>query len=245
MLAYLKKIYGGSRSDFFDLARSALANEQKMFVITANPETFMTAQRNEIFHDVVMSNEALIVPDGIGVVKAMRQVNLPVKERIPGVELSRYLLEEAAKLHKSVCFFGAKQEVLDALTAKCKEKYPTLCITGAFHGYFKDRDAIFDQIVQQEPDLVLVALGIPEQEMLIYRRLRDFHKGVFIGVGGSFDVLSGMKKRAPKIFIKLNLEWLYRIVKEPKRLKRFFESNVKFFSAVRKEYREECRHAKN
>lgn len=245
MLAYLKKIYGGSRNDFFDLARTALVNEQKMFVITANPETFMTAQKNEPFHTVVMSGDALIVPDGIGVVKAMRQVNLPVTERIPGVELSRYLLEEAARLHKSVCFFGAKQEVLDALVAKCREKYPTLCITGAFHGYFKDRDAVFDQIAKQEPDLVLVALGIPEQEILISRRLGDFHKGIFIGVGGTFDVLSGMKKRAPKIFIKLNLEWLYRIIKEPKRLKRFFESNVKFFSVVRKEYREACRHAKN
>ena len=76
--------------------------------------------------------------------------------------------------------------------------------------------------------MVLVALGIPQQELLIYNNLNNFNKGIFIGVGGSFDVLSGTKKRAPKLFIKLKLEWLYRIVCEPKRLKRFFRYNVKF-----------------
>lgn len=245
MLEYLKKTYGGSRDDFFHAARTALANEQKMFVITANPETFMTANKNTEFDSVVMSESATVIPDGIGVVKAMNKVNLPVTERIPGVELSAYLLEEAAKLDKTVCLFGAKQEVLDALLKKYHELYPSLRIVGAFNGYFKDRDAIFDQIVALEPDLVLVALGIPEQEILISRRLNDFKKGVFIGVGGTLDVLSGTKKRAPKFFIKLNLEWLYRILKEPKRFKRFFDSNLKFFNSIGKEYKEERNNAKN
>ena len=94
---------------------------------------------------------------------------------------------------------------------------------------------VFDDIIDKKPDAVLVALGIPHQELLIYDNLDKFDKGIFVGVGGSFDVLSGMKKRAPKFFIKFHLEWLYRICREPKRMKRFFKSNVKYLFEIRKE----------
>lgn len=89
-----------------------------------------------------------------------------------------------------------------------------------------------EEIKKLKPDVTLLALGIPKQELLIYNNLKDFEKGIFIGVGGSFDVLSGMKKRAPKIFIKLKLEWLYRITREPKRLKRFYKSNIKYLKKL-------------
>ena len=87
----------------------------------------------------------------------------------------------------------------------------------------------------QAPDIILVALGMPQQELLIYKHIKEFSKGIFIGVGGSFDVISGMKKRAPEFFVKLNLEWLYRIMSEPKRLKRFWDNNIKFLFVVQKE----------
>ena len=85
-----------------------------------------------------------------------------------------------------------------------------------------------EEIIKLKPDILFVALGIPYQEKLIGKYYNKFKKGIFIGVGGSFDVLSGTKKRAPRLFIKLKLEWLYRIICEPKRLKRFFKYNVKF-----------------
>lgn len=85
------------------------------------------------------------------------------------------------------------------------------------------------------PDIMLVALGIPAQEKLIYKHLNKFKKGIFVGVGGSFDVLSGTKARAPEFFINHNLEWLYRILKEPSRIKRFYNSNVKFIFKVKHE----------
>ena len=102
------------------------------------------------------------------------------------------------------------------------------------NGYSKTKDQDFDNIVKLEPDVVLVALGMGTQEKLIYKHLSKFKKGIFVGVGGSFDVLSGTKKRAPKIFQKLNLEWLYRILKEPSRLKRFWNNNVKFLFKIKK-----------
>ena len=89
-------------------------------------------------------------------------------------------------------------------------------------------------IVKKKPDICMVALGIPYQEKLISKYFDKVNKGIYIGVGGSFDVMSGTKKRAPKIFIKLNLEWLYRIMTEPKRLKRFWNSNVKFMFKIKK-----------
>ena len=121
---------------------------------------------------------------------------------------------------------------------KIKSEYPNINILGFSDGYVKDRDKVFKEIIKLKPDVCLVALGIPHQEKLIYKYLDKFDKGIFVGVGGSFDVLSGSKKRAPKIFIKLNLEWFYRIICEPKRLKRFWNNNVKFILNIRKEKKE-------
>jgi N-acetylglucosaminyldiphosphoundecaprenol N-acetyl-beta-D-mannosaminyltransferase len=137
-------------------------------------------------------------------------------------------------LKKKVFFLGAKQEVIDALLQVVREKYPNLEVAGAVNGYVPDKDAVFEDIKALQPDIVLVALGIPAQERLIYKHLSAFSKGIFVGVGGSFDVLSGTKERAPKFFINHNLEWLYRLLKEPSRIKRFYNNNIKFLFSVKK-----------
>ena len=239
MLEFLRKTYGGSQREFYEIADNALENSEKMFIVTANPEIFMTGEKDPDFKHVLTDENVTVIPDGIGVIKAMKQIGLEVTERIPGVELSAHLLETASRLKKSVCFFGAKQEVIDALLQKCREQYPGINVVGAYNGYCDDRDVVFEKIRTVEPDLVLVALGVPAQELLIAKHIDSFKKGIFIGVGGTFDVLSGTKQRAPKIFIKLNLEWFYRIMKEPTRLKRFWNGNVKFFSEVKRERKEE------
>ena len=156
-------------------------------------------------------------------------------ERIAGVDIAEYLLRIANEQKKSLYLFGAKKEVIESLVNKIKVDYNNINILGYSDGYVEDRDKVFKEIIKLKPDICLVALGIPYQEKLIYKHLDEFNKGIFVGVGGSFDVLSGTKKRAPKIFIKLNLEWLYRIVCEPKRLKRFWNNNVKFILKIRKE----------
>ena len=132
---------------------------------------------------------------------------------------------------------GAKAEGLEAFKGVIKEKYKNLILAGSCDGYVDDKDIAFEEIKALSPDVVLVALGVPAQEELIFKHLSGFSKGIFVGVGGSFDVLSGCKKRAPKLFIKLNLEWAYRIIKEPWRLKRFFNNNVRFIFTLKKRCR--------
>ena len=228
------KLYKKSAQSFYEILSDNLKNNKKTFVVTANPETFMISEKNEDVRKMLLDKETVMVPDGIGVLKAGKKIGYNIEERITGIDIANELLKFGNEQKKSIYLFGSKQEVIDSMKIVIKEQYPNLKLVGTSNGYVTDKDKVFDEIVKLEPDIVLVALGIPLQEMLIYKHLNRFKKGIFVGIGGSFDVMSGMKKRAPKIFIKLNLEWLYRIMKEHKRFKRFYNSNVKFILEIRK-----------
>ena len=233
MEEYLRRVYPGSGEEFLRKAEAALLEGRRMFVVTANPEILMAAGRGGEARSLLLSEEAEIVPDGISVVKAMGMLGLPVTERITGVDLADKLLHTAGRAGKSVYLLGAKEEVVSALAKKLRAHYPSMALR--YHnGYDGDKDAIMKEVSGLAPDLLLVGLGVPAQELLLYRHLQEFKKGVLMGVGGSFDVLSGMKRRAPAVFQKTNTEWLYRIAREPSRLKRFWRSNVKFLGEVRK-----------
>lgn len=230
---YLKRIFSGTEEEFFSVANSAMEEGKKLFIITANPEILMNAQRDPQVEKLLLSPEAVIVPDGIGVVKAMRSCSLESKERITGVDLSQRLLKAAGEAGRRICLLGAKEEVVSTLKKKLEEQYPQAQIH-AKNGYGADKDEDFRSLCAHEPDLFLVALGAPNQELLIFRHLEELKKGVLMGVGGSFDVLSGLKRRAPKLFVKTNTEWLYRILREPSRLGRFYRNNVKFLREVKR-----------
>lgn len=230
---YLKRVYGGTAESYFERAEKAMLKGERLFTVTANPEIIMHADRDPKIRSLLLSPEAEVVPDGISVVKAMNTLGLPANERITGVDLAAHLLKAAGENGKSVYLLGAKEEVVSALAKKLQSEYPEMTVN--YHnGYDGDKDEIFDGIAALSPDLVLVGLGVPAQELLIYRHLPKFTKGVLIGVGGSFDVLSGSKKRAPALFVKTNTEWLYRIAREPQRLGRFWNNNVKFLQKVRR-----------
>ena len=231
---YLRRVFPGTAEEFCQKAGEALAAGRRLFVVTANPEILMHAGDSPEIRALLLDEETAVVPDGISVVKAMRLLGLPAKERITGVDLAEQLLKLAGQQGKSVYLLGAKEEVVSALAQKLKAQYPQMEIHYK-NGYGKDKDADFREIEALQPDLVLVALGVPAQEKLIARHLEKFSKGVFIGVGGSFDVLSGSKRRAPALFVKTNTEWLYRILREPSRLKRFYRNNVRFLGQVRRE----------
>lgn len=231
----LKKVYNKSCTDYYRLLKNNLKKGKKTFIITTNPEIIMHSENNEEISQMLDDKVVSVVPDGIAVVKAARMIGNDVTERITGVDIAEKLFEYCNELKKSLYLFGAKQEVIDAIKKVINNKYPNIELLGATNGYVKDKDSIMKKISKLEPDVVMVALGVPSQEKLIYKHLNEFDKGIFIGVGGSFDVLSGTKKRAPKLFIKTNTEWLYRIICEPKRLKRFWNNNVKFIFKIWKE----------
>ena len=232
---YFKKLYCKTEKEYFAELKNWLNNNSKKFIITANPETFKYTQSDKEIAKMFDYKDVSIVPDGIGVVKAAKILNIDVKERIAGIDIANELLKIGNELEKSIYFFGSKQEVIDDLLKVVNEKYPKLKVIGSCNGYVENKDEVFEEILKLKPDICLVALGIPSQEKLIYKYINKFDKGIFVGVGGSFDVISGHKKRAPKLFIKLNLEWLYRIVCEPSRLKRFYNNNIKFIFEVKKE----------
>ena len=228
-------LYKDSKEKSFRVLEKKLENKEKTFIITANAETYMLTEIDPEINDMINNPTNMIVPDGIGVVKTARYLGLDIKERIPGIDIAEHLLKVANEKKYKVYLFGASVEVIEKLSQEIEKKYPCLKLVGASNGYIKDKDTVMEYIKTTKPDIVMIALGIPNQEKLINKHIKDFDKGIFIGVGGSFDVLSGMKKRAPEIFIKLNLEWLYRIILEPKRIKRFLKYNVKLITKIAKE----------
>ena len=233
----IEKIYRGTNNEFIDILDKRIDGNQKTFIITANPETLTYATKDDEINKMLNDKNNLIIPDGIAIVKAANMLGINIKERITGFDVCEHLLEYASINKKKVYLFGSKQEVIDGMKEVIKTKYSGINLVGTENGYVEDKGKVFESIIKLEPDIVMIALGIPNQEKLLYKYLDKFKKGIFIGVGGSFDVISGTKKRAPRIFIKLNLEWLYRIVTEPKRLKRFYNNNVKFILKIKKEKR--------
>ncbi len=234
MKEYFDRLYRKGFEQFIEEMEYSLENEKKCFIVTANPETFMIGEKDRVMEEILLNQNVSVVPDGIGIVKAAQMLDYNITDRITGIDIAYKLLEFGHKMEKKIYLFGSRQDVIDDMKEVLGKIYPKLKIVGSQNGYVEDKDAVFSDIKAKHPDIVLVALGIPLQEKLIYRHLDEFDKGIFVGVGGSFDVISGHKKRAPRIFIKLKLEWLYRIVLEPQRLKRFYESNIKFIFRIRR-----------
>ena len=229
---YIKKTYTHGMQSFVKELETKIKNNNKTFIVTANPETLITASKNNQLDSCLMDSNTIIVPDGIGILKGASLLSYNVNGLVPGIELCNNIFYIFNKLGKSIYLFGSSQEVINDLQETLNTQYPNMKIIGSSNGYVNDKQEIFNSITDLKPDGVLVALGIPEQELLIYNNLSKFNKGIFMGVGGSFDVLSGHKKRAPKVFRKLHLEWLYRILKEPNRFNRFFNNNVKYIFKI-------------
>ena len=198
---------------------NALKENKKFFIVTPNPEIVNVAIADEEYKKILNSAD-VVTPDGIGIVYASKMLGGNVKKRAPGFDIVKGILTELAKSEKSVYLFGGKPGVSDMAAEKISKDYPGIKIAGTDNGYFKDDTEIKARINQSNPDFLLVCLGAPKQEKWIAENMDNLNAGIFIGAGGSIDVLSGQTKRAPKIFIKLNCEWLYRLLKEPKRIGR-------------------------
>ena len=231
---YFDKLYSKGSKDFYKVVEENLKKQKRMFIVTANPETFTHGKNDDDFNKLLIDKNTTLIPDGIGIVKAAKILKYNITERITGIDLANKLLQIANENSYKVSILGATESVIKKLKIVLSEKYPNISIVKIENGYTKNKDKYFEELKELDPDICLVALGIPHQEKLIHKHLNKFKKGIFVGVGGSLDVISGSKKRAPKIFQKLNLEWLYRITKEPKRLKRFYDNNIKFIIKIKR-----------
>ena len=202
-------------------------------VVTLNPEMVNNACVDPDFAEIINSAE-LVIPDGVGVELGLKILGFDVR-RIAGIEFSHRLIAECAKNQHSVALIGAKPEIVEKAKENLQKEFPDLYITYIHDGYFEDDEQIIKELKIRQPRLILCALGSPKQEEFIYNNKKDFPESIFIGVGGSFDVWSGVVDRAPEIYQKLCVEWLYRTVKEPKRFKRIFPTLPLFVLRVLKE----------
>lgn len=204
-------------NQFIKQLEEDLKTKQNKFIITANPEIVLYANDNPKYMELINSAD-YVTPDGIGIVKAAKTLGTPIPERITGYDTLIELLKIANKNNLSIYFLGSKEEVITATIDKVKKNYPNLKIAGYHNGYFKDDLAMQKEIIESKPDIVFAAIGFPKQEFFL-NAMQNQRKSnaLWMGVGGSFDVLSGTKKRAPKIFQNLHLEWAYRFITEPTR----------------------------
>lgn len=197
-----------------------LGRSLNTFVVTANTEIIMHARNDRAYFDNLNAAN-LVIPDGIGIVIGSKIIGTPIEERLTGFDLMIRLFHLCTEKGYSVYFLGAEPEVIEETVDKVDNRFPSLKVAGYHHGYFEPEDpSVVKEIQSAEPDVILVGLGVPRQEQWIAQHRELFPKGLFIGVGGSFDVLAGKVKRAPVFWQKLNLEWLYRLIQRPSRWKR-------------------------
>ncbi|MFR1672031.1 MAG: WecB/TagA/CpsF family glycosyltransferase [Candidatus Gastranaerophilaceae bacterium] len=211
----------GLNIDSFDFENALeYADSVSGQVVTINPEMIDNAVKNKQFAQIIQEAQ-LVIPDGVGVEIGLKILGHKVR-RIAGIEFSRNMINIFAKEGKSIGFLGAKPEIIEKAVVNIKSETPEADIVYVQDGYFKDEQKVLKDLQEKQPKLLLVALGSPKQEEFIYKAKNILPDSLMIGVGGSFDVWSGVVQRAPEIYQKLGLEWLYRTIKEPARFKRIF-----------------------
>lgn len=229
-----------TRKEFLRQLLIRMQAREKTFLVTANPEIVMYAQEDAEYKQLLQEAD-LVAPDGIGIVRAARKLGTPVQERVPGFELMLGLLELAHLHGKRVYFIGAQESIVEKTVQNVKKRWPNLTVAGYHHGYFDHSSPEKIQMVKDaQPDIVFVAFGFPRQEKWIKKYLETADHGIAVGVGGSFDVLSGKAKRAPEWTQKLHAEWLYRLAMQPSRYKRMLA-----LPAFMKEVHKQKKHEKS
>ncbi|AOR23959.1 WecB/TagA/CpsF family glycosyltransferase [Clostridium taeniosporum] len=195
---------------------------EKINLISGNPEILFNGLNDKLLNKCFKNDNSVIIPDGVGTVIASRLLKNPVKEKIAGIEVMKELLKKANLENKSIYLLGAKEEVIQKCAQNIENEFNNLNICGLHNGYFdlNNCNSIIKEIQEKKPWAIFIAMGCPRQEYFIEKYINKLPCKIFMGVGGSFDIFSGMSKRAPRWMISLGLEWLYRVIKEPWRIKR-------------------------
>lgn len=188
-------------------------------IVTPNPEMIVASQKDQELKEII-NTASLRLPDGISMVVVSRILGKPLKERVSGIDFLIKACELSSKSGWKIFLFGGAEGIAKKAGEKLKEKYPKLQIIGTYQGYFQNDSEIITLIKNAKPDILFAGLGAVRQEKWLAKYLNELKVPVCVGIGGSFDVISGEKKRAPEIFQKLCIEWLYRLITEPSRWRR-------------------------
>ena len=220
-------------SEAVNLAETLISEHRAAYVVTPNPEIVMTCWENPDAMEAVQ-NADLVLPDGVGVVYGAKILGTPLKGKLPGIDFATELMRRMASRGGRVYLLGAKPGVAEMAGERMRQQFPGLIICGTHDGYFQDDAPIIEEINALQPDLILVCLGAPKQELWMHRNRPVLKVGLMAGLGGSLDVFAGTVKRAPAFFQKLGLEWFYRLIKEPWRFKRIMKLPKFLFACIGK-----------
>lgn len=199
---------------------------KKLHIISGNAEVLKYPLKDNSLFNQYNDDANIIIPDGISVYLPIKKRKTKDIKRITGIDLMQDMLKCYEQSGKSVYFLGAKKDVLDKMIVNIKEDYPNLNISGSHHGYIdiNDCSGVLNNIKDSNPYALFVAMGTPVQENFIFKYIKELPCSIYMGVGGSFDVLSGEITRCPKWISQVGLEWLYRMVKDPSKIKRLWNS---------------------
>ena len=230
-----------SMNEVLKLAEQKIKNDEKYIIYTPNTEIIMMCQKDEEFLNI-MNKSNINVPDGVGLIYAGKIKKFPLKEKVAGYDLSINLLKMADEKGLKLYAVGGRPGVAEAAMQNVQKKYPGIKIVGAHHGYFKgthlgefgheEEKALIEDINKHKPHILFVGFGAKKQEQWIEYNKDLINANIIIGNGGTLDGLAGIVKRAPDIFINLGLEWLYRLIKEPKRITRQIVLPVFMFKVI-------------
>lgn len=199
-----------------------LRGEGCHYVVTPNPE-IVEICREDVEANAAVNGAALVLPDGIGVIKGAAMLGTPLKERTPGVEFAAHLVERMAEEGKRLYLLGGKPGVAELAAKNLTAKHPALQIAGTQDGYFKDDAPVIETVRASGADCVFVCLGAPKQEKWMKKNGEATGAKLLCGLGGSMDVFAGTVERAPKFWCDHGLEWFYRLCKEPRRIGRMMK----------------------
>ena len=211
--------------------KESIINNTKFSIVSINLNKIILSNEDKAMKETIKSFDCFI-PDGVSIVKN----NEKIKERITGIDLFEKICENHKKLKAKIFLYGASNESVNNTKKILENKYKDINIVGVENGYIKNNEELINKINCLKPNIVIVALGSPKQEKWIYLNKNKINANVFMGVGGAFDVIGGKVRRAPVVIRKIGLEWLYRIIREPKRMKQL-PLQIKYWHILKKEKR--------
>ena len=223
----------GSPKEMLENIFKSYKKQEQLFIVNINPEIIIANYNNEKFKEI-LNEQKYQIPDGTGIVWASKKNKGNIKQRITGIDLMIDICEKSQGYNARIFLYGSKPGIATLAKENLKNKFPKINIVGECNGYCDEKEVIY-KIIESNADIVFVGIGSPKQENFIIENKEKFPSvKIFMPVGGSFDVISKTKKRAPNWVIKCNLEWLYRFFQEPSRIGRQMKL-LKFMYLVRRE----------